>query len=208
MRRRHFAIKQTREKNQMPRVANLKERQHQPIWDTLFRVSGSANPNISTRTTLFGNSNVGNFALTNLLVAGQLAADQTYIVLALRCYMYFNGVNRRTAYVQTASQLYFTFTLGDKPQFQAPSWYFPAGGGVWGFDSATSVFTNGVPSQDAILKLAKPIVIPVRQNISVTAEFFKVGSVDALTILNSSRDTTDESCVMFMLDGVRTRDVQ
>lgn len=192
----------------MPRIANLKERQHQPIYDTLFRVSGSANPSISTRTTLFGNTNVGDLAKTNLAVAGQLASDQTYIVLALRCYMYFNGTNRRTAYVQTASQLYFTFVLGEKPQFQAPAWYFPAGGGIWGFDSQSSVFTNGVPSQDAILKLAKPIVVPVRQNISVIAEFFKVGSADVLTTLNSSRDSTDESCVMFMLDGVRTRDVQ
>lgn len=192
----------------MPRIANLKERQHQPIYDTLFRVYGSANPAISTRTTLFGNTNMGNLALTNLSVAGQLASDQTYIVLALRCYMYFNGTNRRAAYLQTASQLYFTFILGDKPQFQAPAWYFPAGGGIWGFDSQSSVFTNGTPTQEAILKLAKPIVVPVRQNIAVVAEFFQVGTLSALTILNTSRSSDDESVVMFMLDGVRTRDVQ
>lgn len=192
----------------MPRIANLKERQHQPIYDTLFRVYGSANPAIATRTTLFGNANVGTLSLTNLTVAGQLASDQTYIVLALRCYMYFDGVNRRAAYMQTASQLYFTFILGEKPQFQAPAWYFPAGGGIWGFDSATSVFTNGTPDQAAILKLAKPIVVPVRQNIQVTAEFFQVGTLSALTVLNTARDTTDQSVVMFLLDGVRTRDVQ
>lgn len=192
----------------MPRIANLKERQHQPIYDSLVRAYGATSPAIASRTTLFGNSNMGNLAMTNLSVAGQLASDQTYIVLALRCYMYFNGTNRRTSYVQTASQLYFTFVLGEKPQFQAPAWYFPAGGGIWGFDSQSSVFTNGVPSQDAILKLAKPIVVPVRQNIAVIAEFFKVGTKDVLDTLNGGRASDDESVIMFMLDGVRTRDVQ
>lgn len=192
----------------MPRIANLKERQHQPIYDSLVRAYGATSPAISTRTTLFGNTNMGDLAKTNLSVAGQLASDQTYIVLALRCYLYFNGTNRRTAYVQTASQLYFTFVLGEKPQFQAPAWYFPAGGGIWGFDSQSSVFTNGVPSQDSILKLAKPIVVPVRQNIAVIAEFFKVGTKDVLDTLNGGRASDDESVIMFMLDGVRTRDVQ
>jgi hypothetical protein len=181
----------------MPRVANLKERQHQPIYDTLFRVYGATNPNIAARTTLFSNTNTG-----------QLAADQTYICLALRCYMYFDGTNHRAAYLQTASQLYFTFILGEKPQFQAPAWYFPAGGGIWGYDSAASVFTNGTPDQTAILKLAKPIVVPVRQNISVVCDFFSVGTLSALTVLNGGRASDDQSVVMFMLDGVRTRDVQ
>lgn len=191
----------------MPRIANLKERQHQPLWDSVFRCYGSANPAIQTRTQLFSNNNIGNFAETNLQTAGQLASDQTYIILAMRCYMYFDGDNRRAAYNQTSSQLYFTLNLGDKPQFQAPAWYFPAGGGIFGFDSGNSVFTNGTPSQDSILKLAKPIVVPVRQNIVVIAEFFQVGTLNALTVLNESRAANDQSVCMFFLDGVRTRDV-
>lgn len=191
----------------MPRIANLKERQHQPIWDTVFRVYGSTNPNISTRTQLFSNNNIGDFSKTNLAAAGQLVSDQTYIVLAMRCWLYFDGDNRRAAYLQTGSQLYFTLQLGEKPQFQAPAWYFPSGGGIWGADSGASVLNNGVPSQDAILKLAKPIVIPVRQQIVVIAEFFQVGTLSALTVLNTSRAANDQSVCMFMLDGVRTRDV-
>lgn len=30
---------------------------------------------------------------------------------------------------------------------------------IWGFDSGTSIFTNGVPTQEAILKLARPIMV-------------------------------------------------
>ena len=66
--------------------------------------------------------------------------------------MYFDGTNRRELYLQTASQLYFTYQLGDKPQFVAPAWYKPAGGGIWGqAGDQGSFFNNGMPTQEAIL---------------------------------------------------------
>ena len=80
-------------------------------------------------------------------------ADQTYVILALRAWLYFDGTNRRDLYLQTVSQLYFTLTLGDKPQFVAPCWYHPAGGGIYGSDATASVLNNGYPSQQAILDL-------------------------------------------------------
>lgn len=43
------------------------------------------------------------------------------MILALRCWMYFNGTNRRVLYLGTASQLFFTLTVGDKPQFSCPA---------------------------------------------------------------------------------------
>jgi len=191
----------------MPRLHNYRERRHQPIWDTLVRSTDSPSTTIQPSTLLFGNANVGNLALTNLQVAGQLASDQTYVILALRCWLYFDGANARTFYQQVSSQLYFTLTLGDKPQFVAPCWYHPAGGGVFGFDATDSVFNNGWPSQDSILKLARPIIIPVRQNISVNAQFFSVGTTNVLTLLNAAA-TDDQMVVMYMIDGLQTRDVQ
>jgi hypothetical protein len=191
----------------MPRVHGVKERRHQPFWDTLIRTTGDPTPTIQNSTRLFGNANVGNLALTNLQVAGQLASDQTYVILALRAWLYFDGTNRRGNYLRVASQLYFTLTVGDKPAFQAPAWYFPSGGGVYGFDAATSIFNLGTPSQEAILKLARPIMVPVRQNFSVEAQFFTVGTTNALTILNAGA-TDDQKVIMFMIDGLQTRDVQ
>lgn len=191
----------------MPRLHGVKERRHQPFWDTLIRTTGDPTPTLQSSQRLFGNANVGSLALTNLQVAGQLAADQTYVVLALRCWLYFNGTNRRANYLRVASQLYFTLSMGDKPAFQAPCWYYPAGGGIHGMDATTSVFNLGSPSHEAILKLARPIMMPVRQNFAVEAQFFTVGSTNALTILNAGA-TDDEKVIMFIIDGLQTRDVQ
>lgn len=191
----------------MPRLHGVKERRHQPFWDTLVRTTGDITPALQSSTRLFGNANVGNLALTNLQVAGQLASDQTYVILALRAYLYFNGTNRRNNYLRVSSQLYFTLTVGDKPAFQAPCWYYPAGGGIWGLDATTSVLSNGDPTQEAILKLARPIMVPVRQNFAVEAQFFTVGSTNALTGLNVGA-TDDEKIIMFVIDGLQTRDVQ
>jgi hypothetical protein len=177
------------------------------VWDSLVRSTGSPAAAIGPSTRLFGNANVGQLPLTNLQVPGQLASDQTYVILALRAWLYFDGLNHRDLYLQTITQLYFTLTLGDKPQFVAPCWYFPAGGGVYGTDTTSSVLNNGYPSQQSILKLARPIVIPVRQNISVNAEFFTVGTTNVLDIINHA-STDDQMVIMFMIDGLQTRDVQ
>ena len=165
------------------------------------------NTPIPPSSRLFGNANVGNLSLTNLQIAGQLASDQTYVILSLRCWLWFEGLNARTNYQQVTSQLYFTLNLGDKPQFQAPIWYVPSGGGLHGFDSTTPIFNLGTPTQESILKLARPIVVPVRQNFNVNMEFFGVGTTDALTLLNAG-DDTDQKVIMFMIDGLQTRDVQ
>jgi hypothetical protein len=191
----------------MPRIANVRERRHQPFWDTLIHTTGNPTTALQNSTNLFGNSNVGNLALTNLQVAGQLASDQTYVILALRAWTYFNGTNRRANYLHVGSQLYWTLIVGEKPMFQAPNWYFPAGGGVWGYDATTSIFNNGEPTQEAILKLARPIIVPVRQNFAVQASFYALGSVVALDGLNSGA-TDDEKEIKFILDGLQTRDVQ
>lgn len=191
----------------MPRVHGVRERRHQPIWDTLVRSTGSPTNTIPPSSKLFGNANVGQLALTNLQVAGQLASDQTYVILALRAWLFFDGTNRRDLYLQTVSQLYFTLSLGDKPQFSAPCWYHPAGGGIYGTDNTASVLNNGYPSQQSILKLARPIIIPVRQNISVNAEFFAVGTTNVLDIINNAA-TDDQMVIMYMIDGLQTRDVQ
>lgn len=191
----------------MPRLHGVRERRHQPVWDTLVRSTGSPATDIQPQTFLFGNANVGQLSLTNLQVAGQLASDQTYVILAMRAWLYFDGTNDRAFYQQVTSQLYFTLSLGDKPQFSAPCWYYPAGGGVSGFDSVNAIYNHGLPGQSEILKLARPIIIPVRQNIQVNAQFFSVGTTNVLDLLNNAA-TDDQMVIMFMLDGLQTRDVQ
>jgi hypothetical protein len=203
-----LAPNQTRNKElSMPRLHGYRERLHQPVWDTLIRTTGDPTNPIVNSTKLFGNANIGNLALTNLQVAGQLASDQTYVILALRCFMFFDGTNRRSNYLNVTSQLFWTLTVGNKPMFQAGCWYFPAGGGVWGLDATESIFNNGTPEQGSILKLARPIIVPVRQNFSASADFFNIGATSALDGLNSGA-TDDIKNIQFMLDGLQTRDVQ
>lgn len=187
----------------MPRVHGVRERRHQPFWDTLIRTTGAPTPALLPTQKLFGNANIGQSALTNLQTAGVLAADQTYVVLALRAYLYFQGTNSEELYQQVSSQLYFTFQLGDKPSFQCPCWYLPAGGGVFGAPAQS----NGWPSQDSIMKLGRPIVIPVRQNISVDATFHAMGVTNAVTLINGAAED-DQMEIKFIFDGLQTRDVQ
>lgn len=191
----------------MPRLHGYRERLHQPLWDTLIRTTGDPTTPIVNSTKLFGNANIGNLALTNLQTAGQLASDQTYVILALRCFLFFDGTNRRANYLNVMSQLFWTLTVGTKPMFQAPCWYYPAGGGIWGFDSTASIFNHGTPEQASILKLARPIIVPVRQNFAASADFFAIGTTSALDGLNSGA-TDDIKVIAFMLDGLQTRDVQ
>jgi hypothetical protein len=198
----------------MPRVHGVRERQHQPIWDTLVRSTGSPTVPISATQRLFGAGLIGNLAFTNMTAAGQLASDQTYVILALRAYLFFDGTNARTFYQQVSSQLFFTLVLGEKPQFVAPCWYHPAGGGIYGGSggagaatATAATYNHGYPSQQAILKLARPIIIPVRQNIYVQADFFAVGTTSILTLLNGAA-SDDQMVITYMVDGLRTRDVQ
>lgn len=224
----------------MPKLDGVRERQHQPIFDTLTRGIGIGA--VNNLTQLFGNANVGNRALTNLQTPGVLASDQTYVVKALRCAMWFQsladsefaafgsltalntnvtGTNSRAEdlYVLLAYGAYMQFIAGDKPQFYAPLWYTPAGGGISGVTTENSrhALTNGVPSQEAIMLLAKDIHVPARQNIAVTVEFFPFprlgngqgGAIGAdLSPLDYLNQFDGAKLVQVFLDGIRTRDVQ
>lgn len=179
----------------MPRLDGVREKRHQPFWDTLVRGIGISQ--VNNLTQLFGNGNVGQRALTNLQVAGVLASDQTYLLKVIRCNMYFQSLNdadfaafgalpdleaaalgdnsrAEDLYQLMAYGCYFQLNVGDKPMFFAPLWYAPAGGGPSGFTTENSrhVITNGVASHEAILLLGKDIHVPARQNFNVTIEFF------------------------------------
>jgi hypothetical protein len=42
----------------MPRLHGVRERRHQPIYDTLVRTTGDPTPAINQQSVLFGNANV------------------------------------------------------------------------------------------------------------------------------------------------------
>ena len=50
-------------------------------------------------------------------------------------------------------------------------------------------------------------MVPVRQNFAVEAQFFTVGTTNVLTNLNAGA-ADDQKVIMFVIDGLQTRDVQ
>lgn len=48
----------------MPRLHGVRERRHQPVWDTLVRSTGAPATQIQPQTFLFGNANVNSCALS------------------------------------------------------------------------------------------------------------------------------------------------
>lgn len=191
----------------MPRLQGYRERVHQPLYDTLVRTLGDPTPAVQNSARLFGNAVVGDLGRTNMTSAGQLASDQTFVALALRVWLFFDGTNARNNYLGVASQLYWTLVVGQKPMFQVPCWYLPSGGGIWGFNAGNAIANLGTPEQGAILKLARPIIIPVRQNFYAQADWFQVGTDSALDGINTGA-TDDQKVIMYVIDGLQTRDVQ
>lgn len=199
----------------MPKVVGIRERRHQPYYDSLIRQEAGTNPSptVQTSTQLFNGTNLGLEQWTNMSIAGAFASDNSYIALALRCYVQYIGNGAPIMYALTMQQLFLQFTVADKPQFSGPAWFFPQGGGVWGMNSAADAMSNGTPQTDAILKFAKPIPIPARQHLKVVANLYDTGAVSLRTgYLNASKvpATQDDIAareIKVMIDGLHTRDV-
>jgi hypothetical protein len=134
--------------------------------------------------------------------AGALQSDQTYVVKAIRALEFFQSLKDASAFgaygnpqllpslngpsvaadADRAADLYsllaygchLTFKAGEKDQFTSQLVYTPAGMGVFGSTNVNqrSIISNGWPSHENVLLLAKDIPIPARQGISVRLDFF------------------------------------
>jgi hypothetical protein len=107
-----------------------------------------------------------------------------------------------------------------------PTWYFPAGGGISGdMAGATDLIhwqNSGYDGHQGILRLARAILLPPRQNILCQAKIFALpadgqalnfgtnaGSRNMLS-LRDNLNTVDlaDKVIQFMFDGLFSRDVQ
>lgn len=126
---------------------------------------------------------------------------------------------------QTEEQLHWTFGAGLKPSIEnMPTWYFPAAGGVSGdFAGATDIiFTQNGSYDTGLLKLARAILIPPRQNLKCSATIHALpdggqsqnfGLTQGSRNMLSLRDNLNapdliQKTVMWVLDGLFSRDVQ
>lgn len=127
---------------------------------------------------------------------------------------------------QAEEQLLWSYGAGDKFSLSSmPSAYFPYGGGLHGdMGGVTDLihWNNGMPSQEGILRLARAILIPPRQNIKCEATIAALdaganagvfGTTQGTRNMLSLRDNLNAvdgvgKVISFTFDGLFSRDVQ
>lgn len=257
----------------MAKLTNVRERIHQPFYDTLIRTSGiDGNATVANSSLLFTNaprsqgSTVS--AVTNLLNGSTLPSDQSHVTLALRVFTWFRastvrGVTNEQGvltdngdfsiagatdffetggpgngqalgrfqdvyrlHFQAQEQLHWSFGTGEKNSISnMATKYFPDGGGLSGDNGGVSElihWQNGSPDHTAILRLARAILLPPRQNIKCEANIFAYadggnsatagmtqGSRNMLSLVDNLNALDGiNKCVQFTFDGLFARDVQ
>jgi hypothetical protein len=155
----------------------------QPLWDTVQYLTTA-----TVQLTLF-NAVRATLDLSNMELAGQLAAPKAFLIRAIR----FFAKNSPWAAARAAAgsltvgtfddmqQLLNTGTLqlsvGSKIYCQTPLWMIPAGGGPWGaigLDGNTAdpgitigYAQNGPPLVDNAFVLSRPMLIAPQINFKV-----------------------------------------
>jgi len=208
--------------SEMPKIRGAREKRHQPFWDTLIRgTTGNTEPRTAAALAggnirLFTAAGGGNIAITNMEGQGQFPSDQTYRILAMRVWLHFRGfagvsggiaLNDFIMYHRASCQLFWELQVAGKQAFLAPTPYLPLGGGLHGdVGSDTSVyFNNGTPSQGALMKLARSIALPARQNFYVQTYIQACGGTNWAT--DMAAQTAGEVNVGFFIDGLHVRDI-
>lgn len=255
----------------MAKVVTIRERVHQPFFDTLVRTSGMTPGSLGDTTALFTNSSaaqggVRDSATTNLLNGSTLPSDQSHVVLALRVFTWFRNPILRiedaasgevslngdygtlTPFLaggigfgnspgtiqdvyrlhwQVEEQLHWSFGTGLKNSIDnMPTWYFPTGGGISGDMGASTDLihwqNSGWDGHSGILRLARAILLPPRQNILCSAQIFALpafgnaatfGTTQGSRNMLSLRDNLNavdliSKCITWTFDGLFSRDVQ
>ncbi len=243
----------------MPRFDGARERIHQPLW--AMAVKGIGLSSVTNGVRLFANTTNSSEDFTNMATAGALQSDQTYVVKAIRAVEMFQslqdvefnaygnpsllpalngatvaGTNNRALdlYSLLGYSCNVTFKAGEKEQFTAPLVYCPAGMGIFGATTGNSrnIASNGWPSQQNLMLLAKDIPIPARQGFSAQLNFFDfmpiTGNVpgsgagtsagtggnaaaaftSSLSVLGYLNGFDGIKLLGIVLDGIKTRDVQ
>lgn len=129
-------------------------------------------------------------------------------------------------YWQASEALLWNFGAGDKFSMTSmPSSYFPWGGGLHGdIGGSTDLihWNNGTPDHAGILRIARAVLLPPRQNIKCSAQIVSYpvnGNAAVFGTTQGSRnmlDLTDnlnaadliQKSIAFCFDGLFSRDVQ
>lgn len=167
---------------------------------------------VQSRSQLFVRQGA-DIAVSNLTTGGFFPSDQTFITLAVRVWTYFrfnpeapvtvsanvgaqpvgdiNGVfpdrvmRVHKLYHQSENQFFWQLVAGDKPQLTTFTAYTPFAGGLDGFfaDSRLPRANNGVPTSSALMRLARPVLIPPRQGFQCVAIASPIGQTTGASVI-------------------------
>jgi len=169
-------------------------------------------------------------SVSNLTTGGFFPSDQTYITLAVRVWTYFrfnpeapvvvtqgapqpignvNGVypdrvmRVHKLYHQTQNQFFWQMVAGDKPQLTTFTAYTPMAGGLDGFfaDSRLPRANNGVPTSSALMRLARPILIPPRQGFQVIAIASPIGQTTGASAIEQLNGLVPDNSPNAIISG-------
>lgn len=252
----------------MAKLTNVRERVHQPYFDSLIRTAGLGGTvrQVEDTTDLFTQAGK-NQGQTNLSNGSTLPSDQSHVTLALRAFVWFrspvvrgptiggvlqangdldpalinaffgpggNGAGNAPAdyhdihrlYWQALEQLHWSYGTGEKFSItNLATKYFPDGGGLDGELGGVSDlihWNNGEPTHASILRLARAILLPPRQNVKCQGVIIALpeggagaaaGTSQGTRNMNSFRDNVNAvdasgKVVQFLFDGLFARDVQ
>lgn len=215
---------------------------------------------VQARSQLFVRQGA-DLAVSNLTTGGFFPSDQTFITLAVRVWTYFrfnpeapyntgNGnapiggaatvspdrvMRVHKLYHQAENQLFWQLVAGDKPQLTTFTAYTPFAGGLDGYFADTRLprANNGSPTSAALMRLARPVLIPPRQGFQVVAIASPIGQQAGASIIEQLNglvnDTSPaavissgqtgmnglsvpgkddiEKDVKYLIDGIHSRDV-
>ena len=199
---------------------------------------------VPPRAQLF-NRQGADLSVTNLKTGGFFPSDQTFVTLAVRVWTYFRfnpesvvsgapiGADPAVVsdrimrvhklYHQAENQIFWQFIAGDKPQLTTFTAYTPAAGGLDGFFADTRLprANNGTPSSAALMRLARPILVPPRQGFQVVASLTAIGQAAGSSIieqlnglvanpqtgLSEAGPDNIAKDIKYLIDGIHSRDV-
>lgn len=194
----------------MAQIPQYREQIHEEKFDTLVRGVGASA--IQVNTKLFRALNTGNPQFTNMQEGGRLSNEELFLMLSVRFYVQFST---GAVYRWVEDGIMWTLNVGNKPMLgPVPLFVAPCGGGMFGMDDGAQahVITNGMPSWEAILKLAKPIKIDKNQHFSVDVSFYDFASLDGVTpaiaVLTQVNADVGLKIIKCFLGGILERQVQ
>lgn len=181
------------------------------VWFRAGEVRGTVVGGVLTRNGDFDPALVPTFFGVGGPGAGNAVAD-------------YHDVHRN--YWQSLEQIHWSYGTGEKFSItNMATKYFPDGGGLDGELGGVSDlihWNNGEPTHAAILRLARAILLPPRQNVLCQANIFAlpdggngpaIGTTQGAVNVLSMRDNLNRvdgmgKVVQFCFDGLFARDVQ